>query len=98
MTLLDRIRPDNEDRTIDFHSFSSAVYLFTVGSFNRTQFKSVLGLDATDDAQIDLLVAHYQSLSTADKAEYRNIIESAGILWEKDRITQTDFVALIGLS
>lgn len=98
MTLISKLDPTNEARTIDFHSFSSAIYLFTIGSFTRTEFETVLNLDATDDAQVDLLVAHYQALSATDKAAYRDVVESAGILWEQGRITQAQFIALIGLS
>ena len=98
MTLLDRVNPDLETRTIDFHSFSSAIFFWIKGDFSRTQFKSVLGLDATDDAQIDQVLAFFQGLTQTEKDRFRDTVESAGILWETGRITESQFKTLIGVS
>ena len=98
MTLIDRLRPpttEGESQEIAFHVFSSAMFLLIDGSITLTQFKTGLKLNATDDAQVTILQNHYGTLSTAKKASFRDLVESAGILWETGKITESKFISLV---
>lgn len=101
MALLDRIfrdQPPGYDGYIPNHAFSALVWFWATGRIGRAEVVARLGLDASDDAQLDEMVAYYQSLSNQDQKRFHSDIEAAGILAEDGLITRAEYKALFGMS
>lgn len=98
MAFLDRLRPGAETKTIGFHELSSGIYLVQTGIFTLNQFKTGFGLDASDDAQLNQLVSHFQGLPADGQVAFRNKLESLGVLWETGKITEQTFINNLGIT
>ncbi len=105
MALIDRIFRDSLEGTdedydgyISTHAFSAAAWFWAKGSITRAQLTAALGLDATDDAQLDELAAHYTGLTAEEKLSFHSDLEAAGILAESGLITRATYGSLLGLT
>ena len=99
MTLLDRIDPDNPNKTISSHQLVDALALYAYNFGTKTQMKNIMGFDETDDAQID----EFKTLIDAkildiEKETFISNIERLARLWESGYITKTQFKNFVGLA
>jgi len=98
MALIDRLDPDNENRTLSFHEFSAAISKVADGDWTLAEFKTRLELDANDDVQLNKLIVHFQGLSQADQRKFHTLVEREGVLWETGRQTNAEFLASLGMT
>lgn len=101
MALIDRIfrdMPNDFEGYIANHEFSAAVWFVATGRVTRAQATAALGLDVTDDPQLDELVAHYAALSIQEKRAFHSDLEAAGVLAEGGKISRTMYKNIFGLS
>ena len=102
MALLDRIFRDNSDPDfqgyISNHAFSAAMWFFAKGDITRAQMIAAFNLSATDEIQMDQLIAHYQGMSTQEKRSFHSDLEAAGVLAEQGLLSRNQYKSLLGLT
>jgi hypothetical protein len=76
---------------------AAGIWMWQRGDITRTQFTTALQLDATDDSQIDELVAFYLALSANDKLLFFGDFTSWTIALESGNISQAAFKTRFGL-
>jgi hypothetical protein len=98
MAFIDRLDRANPDKSISFHELTAGMRKVQVGDWTVAEFKTRFNLDASDDAQVDQLVAHFQALSAEDKKTFGFDVEANGVLWERERQTKAEFIAALGMT
>lgn len=99
MSLVDKIASDAEGNIrLAAHFFSAGVFFFALGEITRQQLIDGLGLEASDEPQLDQLATYYAGLSVGDKREFFGRVESSCILLQSDFITKIKFKAMLGMS
>ena len=103
MTLLDRIRQPSGDasKEIAVGEIAAAIFFNSqqiTGFTTRTQIKNLLGLDNTDDAQLDQIATFISGMTANEQLVFSLRVLYAGILWEQRRIDEDDFKALVGIT
>jgi len=99
MALMDKLSQGLEDvEHIPVHLFTAAVYLWSIGTLTRAQVITGLGLEVSDETQLDQLASHYSGLNNPDKREFFGKLEALGVLMEEQKITPTQFKNLLGIT
>ncbi len=100
MSLIDRIFHDDPDpsRNMNNHAFSAGVWFWAKGDLTRAHIVSAFELTTDDETQLDLLQAHYVSLTPGEKQSFHSDMEAAGILAESGLITKEIYQSLLGLT
>lgn len=100
MALIDRIFHDDPDpdRNIPNHAFSAAVWFWATGKITRAQVIAAFNMTTNDEIQLDMLEAHYMTLTTGEQRSYHSDLEGAGILAEQGFLTKPQYKALLGLA
>lgn len=98
MAFIDRLDPNNGNRSISFHELSAGMSKVADGGWTKAEFKTRFGLDASDDVQLNKLIAHFQSLAVEDKRRFHSLVEREGVLWETGRQTKVEFLAALGMT
>lgn len=102
MALIDRIfRDPADDAVVKVHNhfMAAAFWLWARGDANRAKVVSALGLDASDDAQLDELKATYDALGTAaEKDRFFGDFTAWTVAAEEGEVTKTQFRNKFGLT
>lgn len=100
MALIDRIFHDDPDstRNIANHAFSAAIWFWATGKITRAQVIAAFSMTTDDEVQLDMLEAHYISLSVDERRSFHSDVEAAGVLAESGLITKPQYGALLGLT
>ena len=100
MSLIDRLTPQTaeESKEIAIAEIAGAIYFNAKGDWTVAKIKSVLGLDSTDNAQLGEIAAKIATLSASKQLVFAMDVYFAGIFWERDKITLSEFKNLIGLT
>lgn len=103
MALIDKIGrdepyPPNGEPHLSNHAFSAALWFWSKGDLTRAQVIAGAGLTPTDEVQLDQIIAFYNTLSNAEKGQFHNRVESAGILLEGGYITRAKYKSLLGMT
>lgn len=100
MAFLDRIFRDQPDATLrrSNHLIAAGMWVVARGEFTLAQFKAGLGLVASDNAQLDQLVAFYLALLPTDQARFFNDWSAWTILAEKGLVSRSAFAARFGMT
>jgi len=80
------------------HTFSAAIFLWATGVITRAQVIAGLGLEASDEPQLDQLATHYTGLPADEKREFHGKVEALGVLMEVQLVTPAQFKSLLGLT
>jgi hypothetical protein len=92
MALIDRIqRILSGDTKRSNHLMAAGIWMWQRGDITRTQFTTALGLDTTDDAQIDELVDHYQARNAGEKDRFFGDFTAWTIALEDGKVTPAQF-------
>ena len=91
MALVDRISRLVSETKRSNHLMAAAAWMWLRGEINRSQFKTALELDTTDDAQLDEMVTHYNALSDENKNLFFNDFSAYTIALEGGKITAAFF-------
>jgi hypothetical protein len=78
--------------------FNAAMWFWAKGEITRAQVIAGLELQASDEAQLDELASHYQSLSVDDRRAFHSDLESATMLRFEGVIGDTLFKSFLGLT
>ena len=70
---------------------AAGIWMWQRGDITRAQFTAALGLDASDDPQIDELVAHYQARNTSEKDRFFGDFTAWTIALEDGKVTPAQF-------
>jgi hypothetical protein len=102
MALIDKLArdlplPPNGEPHIANHTFSAAIWFLSKGEITRAQVIAGLGLTPTDEIQLDQISTFYGTLSSAEKGQFHNRVEAAGILLEGGYINRAKYKTLLGL-
>ena len=98
MALIDRIARLDQLTARSNHLMAAGVWMWQRGDITRGQFTTALELDATDDAQLNELVAFYVALSASDKALFFGDFSAWTIALEGGKITEASFKARFGMT
>ena len=101
MALFDKFNPSTEPSQprIAAHQFAGGINLLADGDITRGQFDAALGLEASDDAQMDDLVALYNAKATAVlKLAFLVKIHSTIMLQEQGMITDVQSKNFLGVT
>jgi len=101
MALADRIKHRVDGVSygdIPIHEWTAAMTLLALGEITRQDVVDTFSLTAADETGLDALIATYTALSTkADKVEWLNKLECAGIFYQNGVITETKYKNILGL-
>ena len=89
MSLLDRLR-GIEDPRISAHSFQAALFEWADGAtgFSRATIIAQFSLNTADEAELDILKAHYDTANTdAKKLRLRKTLDNILMLISNHRLT-----------
>lgn len=99
MALIDKLANDeNGNIMLAHHTFSAAGFLWATGKITRQNVIDGLGLEVSDEAQLDQLAAHYQGLSAEEKREFHGLLESVGDFLQLGLITKAQAKTLLGMT
>jgi hypothetical protein len=99
MALLDRIFRDGDTAFFRANHFMAAgMYVVARGEFTLQQFKNAMNLEASDDAQLNELVAHYQALSATEQERFFPDWTAWTILAEHGAVTRAMFATRFDLT
>jgi hypothetical protein len=103
MALIDRLARDAVAAAsglapIATHAFSAALWQFAKGEFTQQNVIDAFALTADDQVQLDQLIAFYQALPAAQKTEFHQRLETAGVLLEEGFITRAKYKSLLGMT
>ena len=80
------------------HLMAAEAWTWMRGENNRGVFVVNMRLDASDDAQLDQLVAHYNGLNNNQKLLFFNDFSSWTVRLELETVTRGDFMSRFGLT
>ena len=98
MALIDRIARLNPLTARSNHLMAAGVWMWQRGDITRGQFTTALELDATDDAQLNELVAFYVALSASDKSLFFGDFSAWTIALEGGKITEASLKTRFGMT
>jgi hypothetical protein len=79
-----------DETKINVHAMGAALSEVARGSLAKAQLVSAFGLDSTDESELDLIIAEYNSLGTAvDKVRFIGKLEDVMILSETGHYTKS---------
>lgn len=93
MSLIDKLY----DGEINQDVFSAGLWFWAKGDITRQNVIDGLGLDVSDEVQLDLLAANYLARSTEDRQIFFSDLEAAILLARNALITKSKFLDLLGL-
>lgn len=94
MALIDKI----SNHTVAAHTLSAGLYLYSLGEFTRQNIIDGLELEASDEAQLDNVLAYIDGLTASDKLAFHGRIEACNVLLEQGKITTNKYKSMIGIS
>lgn len=68
------------------------------GFKTRAEIKTLLNLDDSDDAQLDEIAEFLSGMTTNEKLVFSLRVFFGGILWERKKITGSQFKNLVGIT
>ncbi len=86
--------PENRNN----HLMAAEAWTWMRGENNRGVFVVNMELDASDDAQLDQLVTHYNGLNNNQKLLFFNDFSSWTVRLELGTVTRGDFMSRFGLT
>ena len=97
--LIDRIAKDNPDLTdpIAVHTLSSAIFKYGEGEWDANKIHIEFNMDASAIAQMNQILADFDSGNAKKQAAYRDKLESNAILLEVGKIDKTEFETVMGI-
>jgi len=100
MTLIDRLTDadDETSKEVAISEIAAGLFLNTQGLATRAQLKTILGLDSTDDPQLDEIATFLGTLTTNEQLIFSLRVFFAGVLWETGRISLAQFKTTIGIT
>ena len=97
-TLYDRIAQIGDTTPgLNPHVFAAAVRELAAGAVTKAQVVAALKLDATSEANLDTMIAHYGTLTIAEKREYISTVNNVAILIDARLYTEAQATARLGL-
>ncbi|MHA2279805.1 MAG: hypothetical protein ACXAC5_02815 [Promethearchaeota archaeon] len=78
-------------------TFSAAMWFWAKGDFTRAQVITGLGLETSDEAQLDQLKTNYQALTSEEQKAFLSDLLAASILASEGKINKTQFQNLLNL-
>lgn len=83
---------------IPIHEWTSAFTLYAIGEATRNKVINTFSLTSADETGLDALKTTYDGLGTkADKNEFLEKLEAAGIFYQNGTIDTAQYKSIMGL-
>lgn len=85
MALFDRLTAQGQPEKIPVHQFMAAMQEMARGFLTKAQVVAMFSMDASDEAELDQIIARYQTKTTAlDRFMFAHAIHDILMLSERD--------------